>query len=103
MRLRNSSGTSRVPSAVSALAAKSTRVREIIRPSSALARTQGTAQGSANDYQFFIQTDAAINPGNSGGALVTTDGKLASVGNLFGGVTPTSISIGASDPAVANP
>ncbi|HWY64452.1 MAG TPA: trypsin-like peptidase domain-containing protein, partial [Rhizomicrobium sp.] len=28
---------------------------------SALARTQG----SANDYQFFIQTDAAINPGNS--------------------------------------
>ena len=42
---------------------------------SALARTQG----SANDYQFFIQTDAAINPGNSGGALVTTDGKLAGI------------------------
>ena len=42
---------------------------------SALARTQV----SANDYQFFIQTDAAINPGNSGGALVTTDGKLAGI------------------------
>ena len=39
---------------------------------SALARSQG----SANDYQFFIQTDAAINPGNSGGALVTSDGRL---------------------------
>ncbi len=38
----------------------------------------------------------------SGKVTFTTDGKLASVGNLFGGVTPTSISIGASDPAVAN-
>jgi len=34
----------------------------------------------------------------SGKITFTTDGKLASVGNLFGGVTPTSISIGASDP-----
>ena len=38
----------------------------------------------------------------SGKVTFTTDGKLSSVGNLFGGVTPTSISIGASDPAVAN-
>ena len=28
------------------------------------------------DYENFIQTDAAINPGNSGGALVTYQGKL---------------------------
>jgi flagellar hook protein FlgE len=34
----------------------------------------------------------------TGKVTFTTDGKLASVGNLFGGVTPTSISIGASDP-----
>ena len=38
----------------------------------------------------------------SGKVTFTTDGKLSSVGNLFGGVTPTSISIGASDPAVTN-
>ncbi len=29
-----------------------------------------------NDYENFIQTDAAINPGNSGGALVNLDGEL---------------------------
>ncbi|HEY3897065.1 MAG TPA: DegQ family serine endoprotease [Chthoniobacter sp.] len=28
------------------------------------------------DYEDFIQTDAAINPGNSGGALVDTEGRL---------------------------
>jgi Do/DeqQ family serine protease len=32
-----------------------------------------------NQYDYFIQTDAAINPGNSGGALVTMDGKLVGV------------------------
>jgi flagellar hook protein FlgE len=35
---------------------------------------------------------------SSGKVTFTTDGKLASVGNLFGGTTPSSISIGASDP-----
>ena len=35
---------------------------------------------------------------SSGKVTFTNDGKLASVGNLFGGVTPTAISIGASDP-----
>src|SRR2546425_11030759 len=28
------------------------------------------------DYEDFIQTDAAINPGNSGGALVDAEGRL---------------------------
>jgi flagellar hook protein FlgE len=35
----------------------------------------------------------------SGIVTFTTDGKLLSPGNLFGGATPTSITIGASDPA----
>jgi serine protease Do len=31
------------------------------------------------DYEDFIQTDAAINPGNSGGALVDAEGRLIGV------------------------
>src|SRR6267143_311513 len=31
------------------------------------------------DYEDFIQTDAAINPGNSGGALVNTKGELIGI------------------------
>ena len=31
------------------------------------------------DYEDFIQTDAAINPGNSGGALVSTSGQLIGI------------------------
>ncbi len=32
-----------------------------------------------NNFQSFIQTDAAINPGNSGGALVNTRGELIGI------------------------
>jgi len=31
------------------------------------------------DYEDFIQTDAAINPGNSGGALINTQGELIGI------------------------
>src|SRR5438034_2902733 len=31
------------------------------------------------DYEDFIQTDAAINPGNSGGALVNAEGRLVGI------------------------
>jgi len=32
-----------------------------------------------NQYENFLQTDAAINPGNSGGALIDTNGKLLGI------------------------
>ena len=35
--------------------------------------------GAIEQYEDFIQTDAAINPGNSGGALVSTTGELIGI------------------------
>src|SRR5688572_5336269 len=39
----------------------------------------GRSNMNINDYEDFIQTDAAINPGNSGGALVDLRGRLVGV------------------------
>ncbi len=35
--------------------------------------------GTIENYEDFIQTDAAINPGNSGGALINTRGELVGI------------------------
>jgi len=37
---------------------------------------KGRTSVGINDYEDFIQTDAAINPGNSGGPLVNLDGEV---------------------------
>ncbi len=39
----------------------------------------GRASIGIEDYEDFIQTDAAINPGNSGGALVNLRGELVGI------------------------
>lgn len=62
---------------------------------SALART---TEG-INDYQFFIQTDAAINPGNSGGALVDMEGRLLGINTAIYSRTGGSNGIGFAIPA----
>jgi serine protease Do len=51
-----------------------------------------------NQYQDFIQTDAAINPGNSGGALVDAEGRLVGINTAILGSTGGNQGIGFAVP-----
>ncbi|MBL4800659.1 MAG: DegQ family serine endoprotease [Emcibacter sp.] len=62
---------------------------------SALARTQVSDQ----EYQFFIQTDAAVNPGNSGGALIGMNGELIGINTAIFSRSGGSNGIGFAIPA----
>jgi len=51
------------------------------------------------DYEDFIQTDAAINPGNSGGALVDTQGRLVGLNTAILSRTGGNHGVGFAIPA----
>lgn len=51
------------------------------------------------DYEDFIQTDAAINPGNSGGALVDIQGRLVGLNTAILSPNGGSLGIGFAVPA----
>ena len=59
----------------------------------------GRAGLGLNQYQNFIQTDAAINPGNSGGALINANGTLIGINSALFSRSGGSQGIGFAIPA----
>ena len=51
------------------------------------------------DYEDFIQTDAAINPGNSGGALVDMEGNLVGINTAILSRSGGNVGIGFAIPS----
>ena len=51
-----------------------------------------------NEYENFIQTDAAINPGNSGGALINSSGNLIGINTAIFSRTGGTMGIGFAIP-----
>ena len=66
---------------------------------SGIVSAQGRSSLDINDFNFFIQTDAAINPGNSGGPLVAMDGKVVGINTAIYSRSGGSLGIGFAIPS----
>jgi serine protease Do len=65
---------------------------------SGIVSAKGRAGLAIEDYEDFIQTDAAINMGNSGGPLVNIEGKVVGVNTAILSRTGGSVGVGFAIP-----
>lgn len=66
---------------------------------SGIVSAQARSSLNINDFNFFIQTDAAINPGNSGGPLVAMDGTVVGINTAIYSRDGGSLGIGFAIPS----
>ena len=59
---------------------------------------KGRSRVGINEYENFIQTDAAINPGNSGGPLINTHGEVVGINSALFSRTGGYMGIGFAIP-----
>lgn len=66
---------------------------------SGIVSAMGKASMPINQYNYFIQTDAAINPGNSGGPLVDMNGGVIGINSAIFSKDGGSLGIGFAIPS----